>query len=93
MKYYKNIESKLWAFDDDCFDENGKCINEYAFKVIKENSLVEITEEEAEIIRNYKTAEQLAEEERISKLPSSDELEKNKIELVVLDLLTEAGVL
>ena len=93
MKYYKNTESKLWAFDDDCFDENGKCINEYALKVIEENSLVEITEEEAEIIRNYKTAEQLAEEERISKLPSSDELEKNKIELVVLDLLTEAGVL
>ena len=30
---------------------------------------------------------------RISKLPSQVELEKNKIELVVLDLLTEAGVL
>ena len=30
---------------------------------------------------------------RISKLPSQEELEKNKIELVVLDLLTEAGVL
>ena len=29
----------------------------------------------------------------ISKLPSQEELEKNKIELVVLDLLTEAGVL
>ena len=93
MKNYKNTENKVFSFDDDCFDENGKCINEYALKVIEENSLVEITEEEAEIIRNYKTAEQLAEEERISKLPSSDELEKNKIELVVLDLLTEAGVL
>ena len=30
---------------------------------------------------------------RISKSPSQEELEKNKIELVVLDLLTEAGVL
>ena len=93
MRNFKNKENTLFGFDDDCFDENGKCINEYALKVIQENNLVEITEEEAEIIRNYKTAEQLAEEEKISKLPSSDELEKNKIELVVLDLLTEAGVL
>ena len=93
MKEFKNANNMIYAFDDNCFDENGKCINEYALKVIEENSLVEITEEEAEIIRNYKSPEQIAEEERISKLPSSDELEKNKIELVVLDLLTEAGVL
>ena len=30
MKHYKNEKNKLWAFDDDCFDEEGKCINEYA---------------------------------------------------------------
>ncbi len=30
---------------------------------------------------------------RISKLPSAEELQKNTIEIVVLDLLTEAGVL
>lgn len=30
---------------------------------------------------------------RISKLPSQEELQKNTIEIVVLDLLTEAGVL
>lgn len=30
---------------------------------------------------------------RISKLPSAEELQKNTIEIIVLDLLTEAGVL
>ena len=30
---------------------------------------------------------------RISKLPSAEELQKNTIEIVVLELLTEAGVL
>ena len=93
MKEFKNANNMIYAFDDNCFDENGKCINEFALKVIEENSLIEITKEEEEAIRNYKSIEQLAEEERLSKLPSAEELQKNTIEIVVLDLLTEAGVL
>ena len=93
MKYYKNIESKLWAFDDDCFDENGKCINEYAFKVIKENNLVKITKEEADAIRNYKSPEQIAEEERLAKLPTTEEREKMKIELILMNLLEQGGMI
>ena len=89
MKHYKNEKNKLWAFDDDCFDEEGKCINEYALKVIEENSLIEITKEEEEIIRNYKSIEQLAEEERISKLPTTEEQEKMKIELILINLLEQ----
>ena len=89
MKHYKNEKNKLWAFDDDCFDENGKCINEYAFKVIKENNLVKITKEEAEIIRNYKSPEQIVEEERISKLPSQEDILNAKIELKALELLSQ----
>ena len=60
MKHYKNEKNKLWAFDDDCLDEEGKCINEYALKVIEENNLVEITEEEAkELSKPIRTKEQL----------------------------------
>ena len=63
MKEFKNENNIIYHFDDDCFDEEGKCINEYALKVIQENNLIEITEEEAGAIRNYKSAEQLAEDE------------------------------
>ena len=44
-------------------------------------------------LRDMRTPEEIAEEERISKLPTTEELQKNTIEIVVLDLLTEAGVL
>ena len=93
MKEFKNENNVLFGFDDDCFNEHGECINVWALKVIKENNLVEITKEEADAIRNYKTPEKIAEEERLAKLPSAEELQKNTIEIVVLDLLTEAGVL
>ncbi len=75
--------------DDDCFDENGKCINEYAFKVIKENNLVKITKEEADAIRNYKSSEQLAEEERLEKFPSQKDLEKAKFEIIAIEMLMQ----
>ena len=89
MKNYKNLENKLWAFDDDCFNEEGKCINEWALKVIKENNLVEITKEEADAIINLKTAEQLSEEERLAKLPSQEVLEKAKFEIIAIEMLMQ----
>ena len=93
MKHYKNTENKVFGFDDNCFDEEGKCINEYALKVIEENNLVEITQEEAEAIRNYKSPEQLAEEERLAKLPTTEEREKMKIELILMNLLEQGGMI
>ena len=89
MKHFKNEENKIWAFDDDCFDEQGNCINEYALKVIEENNLISITHEEAEVIRNYKSPEQIAEEERLAKLPSEEEVLNAKIEMKAIELLTE----
>ena len=93
MKNFKNLEDEIFCFDLDCFDEEGKCINEYALKVIEENSLIEITEEEADAIRNHKSPEQIVEDERLAKLLSEEEREKIKIEIVALDLLTELGVI
>ena len=93
MKNFKNLEDKVFCFDLDCFDEEGKCINEYALKVIEENNLVEITKEEADAIRNYKSSEQLAEEERLAKLPTTEEREKMKIELILINLLEQGGMI
>ena len=93
MKKYRDLNNVIWAFEDDCFDEEGKCIHEYALKVIEENSLIEITKEEAEAIRNYKTPEQITEEERLAKLPTLDETLNAKIELVLINLLEVGGMI
>ena len=93
MKEFKNENNVLFGFDDDCFNEHGECINIWALKVIKENNLVEITKEEADAIRNLKTAEQLAEEERLAKLPTTEEREKMKIELILINLLEQGGMI
>ena len=87
MKHYKNEQNETYAFQDDYFDKNGQVINEIVKKIINENLLVEITEEEADAIRNYKSSEQLAEEERLAKLPTSEEILNAKIELKALELL------
>ena len=89
MKEFKNENNMIYPFDDDCFNEHGECINEYALKVIEDNNLIPITHEEAEAIRNYKSAEQLAEEERLEKLPNQEEVLNAKIEMKAIELLTE----
>ena len=89
MKNYKNLEDKVFSFDDDCFDEHGECINEYALKVIEDNNLVPVTKEEVEVIRNYKSPEQIAEEERLAKLPTQEDILNAKIELKALELLSQ----
>ena len=93
MKEFKNENNVLFGFDDDCFNEHGECINIWALKVIKENNLVEITKEEADAIRNYKTPEKIAEEERLAKLPTLDETLNAKIELVLINLLEVGGMI
>ncbi len=50
MKYFKNSKEELWAFEDECFDQNGNCINHIASQVINSESLVEITYDEFNVI-------------------------------------------
>ena len=89
MKKFKDLNNKIHELENDCFDNEGNCINEIARKVIEENNLVEITQEEAEAIKNYKSPEQLAEQERLAKLPSEEEVLNAKIEMKAIELLTE----
>lgn len=93
MKEFRDKNNMIYPFDGDCFDVDGKCINEYALKVIEENSLIEITKEEAEAIRNYKSPEQIAEEERLAKLPTQEEILNDKITLKALELISELGLI
>ena len=93
MKKFKDLNNKIHELENDCFDNEGNCINEIARKVIEENNLVEITQEEVEAIRNYKSPEELEEEERLAKLPSQDEVLNDKITLKALELISELGLI
>ena len=65
-------------------EEGEKIVEEILIKVESPNDL-----------HSWNGSEWYLDEEkvRISKLPSAEELQKNTIEIVVLELLTEAGVL
>lgn len=67
MKDYKNEENILWGFEDDCFDEKGNVKNKIVKEIIETEKLIFITPQDAEVLRNYKSLEQLAEEERLAK--------------------------
>lgn len=89
MKKYRDLNNVIWEFEDNCFDKEGQVINEYVEKKIELNLLLPCTDEEAEAIRNYKSAEQLAEEERLAKLPSQEDLEKAKFEIIAIEMLMQ----
>ena len=65
-------------------EEGEKIVEEILIKVESPNDL-----------HSWNGSEWYLDEEkvRISKLPSAEELQKNTIEIIVLELLTEAGVL
>ena len=89
MKKYKDLNNIIWEFEDNCFDEKGQVINEIVIEKIELNSLVSVTDEEADEIRNYKSSEQLAEEERLAKFPSQEDLEKAKFEIIAIEMLMQ----
>jgi len=93
MRHYESLEGDKWSFADTDFDEDGNVINEIVKQKIEENSLTEIPEHKykewlaAEEIKRIEVANAL------SKLPSQEEREKNKIELIILNLLSEGGLI
>lgn len=46
MKYYNNTNNELFAFEDDCFDQEGKVINITVKNLIESNSLTELSDKE-----------------------------------------------
>ena len=74
MKKFKDENNVIYAFDLDCFDEQGNCINEIALKIITENSLIEMTDEEYNIYVAKKEVERLAEEKTQKELSEANKL-------------------
>ena len=99
-KYYIDIDSNRKIIGRYLFSFHGENIPVSAQQVTKEvfdTSIQEnhnyLNEDLTTELRDMRTQEEIAETERLAKLPSAEELQKNTIEIVVLDLLTEAGVL
>lgn len=99
-KYYINIDENrriVGRYLDSIHGENipstAKEVSQEVFETSIQENHNYLNENLITEIKDVRTPEEIAEEERLAKLPSAEELQKNKIELVVLDLLTEAGVL
>ena len=99
-KYYINIDENRKIIGRYLLSFHGENIPVSAQQVTKEvfdTSIQEnhnyLNEDLMTELRDMRTAEEIAEEERLAKLPSAEELQKNTIEIVVLDLLTESGVI
>ena len=74
MKNYKDSNNNIWSFENDCFDEDGKCTNKYVLKAIKENNLVEIADEEYNAHLAQKEIERLEEETIKKELAEAEKL-------------------
>ena len=99
-KYYINIEENRRIVGRYLDSIHGENIPSTALEVsqeVFETSMQEnhnyLNEDLKTETRDMRTAEEIVEEERLAKLPLAEELQKNTIEIVVLDLLTESGVL
>ena len=63
-----------------------------AFIIYIKEGLTALTDEEADEIKNYKSPEEIAEEERLAKLPNQEEVLKMKTELILINMLEEGGL-
>ena len=85
-----------WQYIKLLTDEEKKINGELPLEkgeIIQDNHLIKL--EKPSELHSWDGVEWHLDEEkiRLSKLPSAEELQKNTIEIVVLNLLTEAGVL
>ena len=99
-KYYIDIDENrkiigryLFSFHGENIPSTAKEVSQEVFETWIQENHNYLSEDLTTCVKDVRTAEEIAEEERLAKLPTPEELQKNTIELVVLDLLTEAGVI
>ena len=99
-KYYIDIDENrkligryLASIHGDNIPNSAKQVSQEVFETSIQENHNYLNEDLKTETRDMRTPEEIAEAERLAKLPAAEELQKNTIEIVVLDLLTEAGVL
>ncbi len=99
-KYYIDINENrkiigryLLSFHEDKIPFSAQEVSQEVFETSIQENHNYLSGDLTTELRDIRTPEEIAEAEKLAKLPSAEEIQKNTIEIVVLDLLTEAGVL
>ena len=99
-KYYIDIDSNRKIIGRYLLSFHGGNIPSTAQEVSKEVFETSIQENHNYLsgdliteLRDMRTAEEITEEERMAKLPTQEELLKSKIELILISMLEEGGMI
>ena len=99
-KYYIDIDENrriVGRYLDSIHSENIPSTAKEVTQEVFETSIQEnhnyLSEDLTTELRDMRTPEEIAEAERISKLPTTEEQEKMKIELILINLLEQGGMI
>ena len=99
-KYYIDIDEKrkiigryLLSFHGENIPSTAQQVSQDVFESSIQENHNYLNEDLISELRDMRTVEEIAEQERISKLPTSEEQEKMKIELILINLLEQGGMI
>ena len=98
-KYYIDIDSNrkilgryLLSFHRENIPSTAQEVTEEVFNTSIQENHNYLSEELVTELRDMRTPEQIAEEERLAKLPSQEEILNDKITLKAIELIAELGL-
>ena len=99
-KYYIDINENrkiigryLLSFHEDKIPFSAQEVSQEVFETSIQENHNYLNENLITEIKDVRTPEEIAEEERLAKLPTTDEILNSKIELKALEILTELGMI
>ena len=98
-KYYIDIDSNrkilgryLLSIHGENIPNTAQEVSEEVFNISIQENHNYLSEELVTELRDMRTPEQIAEEERLAKLPSQEEILNDKITLKAIELIAELGL-
>ena len=99
-KYYIDIDSNrkilgryLLSIHGENIPNTAQEVSGEVFNISMQENHNYLNDDLVTELRDMRTVEEIAEEERLAKLPNREELEKAKIELVLMNLLEAGGMI
>lgn len=89
----KIIGRYLFSFHGENIPSTAQEVSEEVFETSIQENHNYLSEELVTELRDMRTSEEIAEEERMAKLPTQDEVLKYKIELILINLLEQGGMI
>ena len=99
-KYFIDIDENrkitgryLLSFHGENIPSTAREVSEEVFNTSIQKNHNYLSEELVTELRDMRTSEEIAEQERLAKLPTQEELLKSKIELILISMLEEGGMI